>query len=51
MLILSLPFWNLQWDPPTLEGVTEDMVKDYFSPLSEVDPELELPTAVREPFM
>ncbi|KAF3446195.1 hypothetical protein FNV43_RR11374 [Rhamnella rubrinervis] len=40
-----------KWDPPKLEEVTEDMVEDYFSPLSEVEPELDLPTALREPFM
>lgn len=40
---------NLQWDPPTLEDVTKDMVGCYFSPLPEVEPELKLNTAVREP--
>ncbi|KAL8151634.1 hypothetical protein V2J09_021442 [Rumex salicifolius] len=39
------------WDPPTLGDVTKDMVDHYFSPLSETEPELELPVALREPFM
>ncbi|WOG83986.1 hypothetical protein DCAR_0103165 [Daucus carota subsp. sativus] len=38
-----------KWDPPTLEDVTKDMVGCYFSPLPEVEPELKLNTAVREP--
>ncbi|VVA11609.1 PREDICTED: 3-hydroxyisobutyryl-CoA hydrolase [Prunus dulcis] len=39
------------WDPPSLKEVSKDMVDCYFSPLSEFEPELELPTASREPFM
>ncbi|KDP33513.1 hypothetical protein JCGZ_07084 [Jatropha curcas] len=38
-----------KWDPPSLEEVSEDMVECYFSPLGELEPELELPTATREP--
>ncbi|BBG94995.1 ATP-dependent caseinolytic protease/crotonase family protein [Prunus dulcis] len=40
-----------KWDPPSLKEVSKDMVDCYFSPLSEFEPELELPTASREPFM
>lgn len=40
---------NLQWDPPTLDEVTKDMVDSHFSLLPEVEPELDLNTAVREP--
>ncbi|KAM5564679.1 hypothetical protein ABKV19_018977 [Rosa sericea] len=40
-----------KWDPPSLKEVSKDMVDCYFSPLPEVEPELELPTASREPFM
>ncbi|KAL6982322.1 3-hydroxyisobutyryl-CoA hydrolase, partial [Sarracenia purpurea var. burkii] len=39
-----------KWDPPILEQVTEDMVDQYFSPLSEYEPELDLPTKHREAF-
>ncbi|XP_059651596.1 3-hydroxyisobutyryl-CoA hydrolase-like protein 1, mitochondrial [Cornus florida] len=39
-----------KWDPPSLEQVSKDMVDQYFSPLSEVEPELELPTKQREAF-
>ncbi|XP_022988139.1 3-hydroxyisobutyryl-CoA hydrolase-like protein 1, mitochondrial [Cucurbita maxima] len=42
----SLPKWN----PPTLEQVSEDMVNQYFSPLSDFEPELDLPTKLREAF-
>ncbi|KAK6927645.1 Enoyl-CoA hydratase/isomerase domain [Dillenia turbinata] len=40
-----------KWDPPSLGDVTKDMVDSYFSPLSEFESELQLPTALREPFM
>ncbi|KAK9947208.1 hypothetical protein M0R45_012640 [Rubus argutus] len=40
-----------KWDPPSLKEVSKDMVDCYFSPLPEFEPELELPTASREPFM
>ncbi|XP_027331824.1 3-hydroxyisobutyryl-CoA hydrolase-like protein 2, mitochondrial [Abrus precatorius] len=40
-----------KWDPPTLKEISEDMVEFYFSPLSEVESELVLPTALREPYM
>ncbi|CAI0393766.1 unnamed protein product [Linum tenue] len=39
-----------QWNPPRLEQVTEDMVDHYFSPLSESEPDLQLPTKQREAF-
>ncbi|XP_030513495.2 3-hydroxyisobutyryl-CoA hydrolase-like protein 1, mitochondrial [Rhodamnia argentea] len=39
-----------KWDPPSLDKVSEDMVDQYFSPLSELEPELDLPTKVREAF-
>ncbi|KAG2700337.1 hypothetical protein I3760_07G225800 [Carya illinoinensis] len=40
-----------KWDPPSLADVSKDMVDCYFSQLNEFEPELELPTALREPFM
>ncbi|XVF48279.1 hypothetical protein PTKIN_Ptkin03bG0177300 [Pterospermum kingtungense] len=40
-----------KWDPPSLEEVTKDMVESYFYPLSESEPELVLPTALREPYI
>ncbi|KAK4277246.1 hypothetical protein QN277_015267 [Acacia crassicarpa] len=40
-----------KWDPPSLKEVSEDMVECYFSPLNEVESELELPTNLREPYM
>ncbi|KAE8668536.1 3-hydroxyisobutyryl-CoA hydrolase-like protein 2 [Hibiscus syriacus] len=40
-----------KWDPPRLEEVSKDMVEYYFTPLGELEPELLLPTALREPFM
>ncbi|MFS7928574.1 putative 3-hydroxyisobutyryl-CoA hydrolase [Helianthus anomalus] len=40
-----------KWDTPSLEAVTKDMVDLYFAPLSISEPELNLPTALREPFM
>ncbi|KAF8380520.1 hypothetical protein HHK36_028007 [Tetracentron sinense] len=39
-----------KWDPPCLENVPKDMVDNYFLPLSEFEPELELPTKLREAF-
>ncbi|KAL1557395.1 3-hydroxyisobutyryl-CoA hydrolase [Salvia divinorum] len=38
-----------KWGPSKLEEVSDDMVAAFFSPLSEVEPELNLPVAVREP--
>ncbi|XP_061375816.1 3-hydroxyisobutyryl-CoA hydrolase-like protein 1, mitochondrial [Gastrolobium bilobum] len=40
-----------KWDPPTLEKVSQDMVDQYFLPLSEFEPDLELPTKNREAFL
>ncbi|KAK4488536.1 hypothetical protein RD792_004300 [Penstemon davidsonii] len=40
-----------KWDPPSLEHVSEDMVDQYFSPLSAFEPELELSTKQREAFV
>ncbi|KAL7610148.1 hypothetical protein Lser_V15G14181 [Lactuca serriola] len=39
-----------KWDPPSLEHVSKDMVDQYFSPISETEPELDLPTKQREAF-
>ncbi|XP_031393528.1 3-hydroxyisobutyryl-CoA hydrolase-like protein 1, mitochondrial isoform X2 [Punica granatum] len=39
-----------RWDPPSLENVSKDMVDQYFSPLSSSEPELDLPTKLREAF-
>lgn len=39
-----------KWDPPSLKQVSQDLVDRYFSPLNELGPELELPTAQREAF-
>ncbi|CAB4300003.1 unnamed protein product [Prunus armeniaca] len=39
-----------KWDPPSVEKVSNDMVDQYFSPLSEFEPDLELPTELREAF-
>ncbi|CAN1146028.1 3-hydroxyisobutyryl-CoA hydrolase-like protein 1, mitochondrial [Linum perenne] len=39
-----------KWNPPRLDQVTEDMVDSYFTPLSESEPDLELPTQQREAF-
>ncbi|KAJ6722674.1 3-HYDROXYISOBUTYRYL-COA HYDROLASE-LIKE PROTEIN 1 MITOCHONDRIAL [Salix koriyanagi] len=39
-----------KWNPPSLEQVSEDMVDRYFSPLSESEPDLDLPTKQREAF-
>ncbi|MGV7468076.1 enoyl-CoA hydratase/isomerase family protein, partial [Mycobacterium kansasii] len=33
-----------KWDPPSLDKVSDDMVDQYFSRLSNSEPELELPT-------
>ncbi|XP_068345322.1 small ribosomal subunit protein mS47-like [Pyrus communis] len=44
-------FEILQWNPPSFKDVSKDMVDYYFLPLPEVEPELKLPTAMREPFM
>ncbi|PIN00247.1 Enoyl-CoA hydratase [Handroanthus impetiginosus] len=38
-----------KWDPPKLEDVTDHMVASFFSPLGELEPELNLPVAIREP--
>ncbi|KAL6565885.1 hypothetical protein OROHE_004940 [Orobanche hederae] len=32
------------WDPPSLEHVSQDMVDRYFSPITQFEPDLELPT-------
>ncbi|RXH73083.1 hypothetical protein DVH24_012767 [Malus domestica] len=40
-----------EWNPRSFKDVSKDMVDCYFSPLPEVEPEPELPTAMREPFM
>ncbi|KAK9749191.1 hypothetical protein RND81_02G108300 [Saponaria officinalis] len=39
-----------KWDPPSLDRVSDDMVDQYFSRLSDSEPELELPTKLREAF-
>ncbi|KAL0545424.1 hypothetical protein IC582_015307 [Cucumis melo] len=39
-----------KWNPPRLEDVSKEMVDSYFSRAGEL-PELELPTALREPFI
>lgn len=41
----------MQWNPPSLENVSEDMVDQYFTPISAIEPELELPTKQREAFI
>ncbi|KAK4422343.1 3-hydroxyisobutyryl-CoA hydrolase-like protein 2, mitochondrial [Sesamum alatum] len=38
-----------KWSLTKLEEVTNDMVASFFSPLGEVEPELNLPVSVREP--
>ncbi|KAK6778520.1 hypothetical protein RDI58_025238 [Solanum bulbocastanum] len=40
-----------KWDPTWLEKVTTDMVDCFFIPLDELEPELNLATAIREPSM
>lgn len=40
-----------KWDPPSLKEIPEDMVEYYFTPSSEVESELVLPTTLREPYM
>ncbi|KAF7825246.1 3-hydroxyisobutyryl-CoA hydrolase-like protein 1, mitochondrial [Senna tora] len=40
-----------KWDPPTLDRVSQDMVDQYFLPVSEFEPGLELPTKIREAFI
>ncbi|GKB47228.1 hypothetical protein Tco_0897981, partial [Tanacetum coccineum] len=39
------------WGIPSLKAVSKDMVDCYFAPLPTSEPELNLPTALREPFM
>nr|GLL40750.1 3-hydroxyisobutyryl-CoA hydrolase-like protein 1, mitochondrial [Ipomoea trifida] len=39
-----------KWDPPSLDHVSNDMVEQYFSPLTVSEPDLDLPTQQREPF-
>lgn len=50
-MVIVTCFQNMQWDPPSVEKVTKDMVDQYFSPLSEFEPDLELPTELREAFI
>lgn len=53
VIIISLLvylFFVIQWDPPALEQVSGDMIDNYFSPLSDLEPDLELPTEKREAF-
>ncbi|KAI5673110.1 hypothetical protein M9H77_13474 [Catharanthus roseus] len=38
-----------KWDPVRLEDVSKDMVDSYFAALGEFEPDLNLPTTVREP--
>ncbi|XP_042038444.1 3-hydroxyisobutyryl-CoA hydrolase-like protein 1, mitochondrial [Salvia splendens] len=40
-----------KWDPPSLEHVSQDMVDQYFTPLSAFEPELDLPIMQREAFI
>ncbi|GMH11763.1 hypothetical protein Nepgr_013604 [Nepenthes gracilis] len=40
-----------KWDPPRLGEVSKDMVDSFFSPVESEQPELELPTALREPYI
>ncbi|PIN08486.1 Enoyl-CoA hydratase [Handroanthus impetiginosus] len=37
-----------KWDPPSLEHVSQDMIDQYFSPLSAFETELELPMTKQE---
>lgn len=41
----------MQWNPPRVDDVSKDMVESYFSRPGEFEPELDLPTALREPFI
>lgn len=47
-MISTFTIGVVQWDPPTLEKVTEDMVDNYFSPLTPSEPDLDLPIKLRE---
>ncbi|KAF5945046.1 hypothetical protein HYC85_015274 [Camellia sinensis] len=47
---LKIFAFNCDWNPPNLEQVSKDMVDQYFSPLSEFEPGLELPIKQRETF-
>lgn len=38
----------MQWDPPCLEQVSEDMVDAYFAQLNAYEPDLQLPIKLRE---
>ncbi|XP_028106057.1 3-hydroxyisobutyryl-CoA hydrolase-like protein 2, mitochondrial, partial [Camellia sinensis] len=38
-----------KWEPSSLGEVTKGMVDYYFAPLDESEPELDLPTTLREP--
>ncbi|XP_040968925.1 3-hydroxyisobutyryl-CoA hydrolase-like protein 2, mitochondrial isoform X2 [Gossypium hirsutum] len=40
-----------KWYPASLEEVSKDMVEYYFTPLGELEPELVLPTSLREPYI
>ncbi|PKA56456.1 3-hydroxyisobutyryl-CoA hydrolase-like protein 2, mitochondrial [Apostasia shenzhenica] len=40
-----------KWNPPALQHVSDDMVSYHFSPLGEFEPELKLPTHLREAFI
>ncbi|KAK9144361.1 hypothetical protein Sjap_004264 [Stephania japonica] len=42
---------NPKWNPPRLDLVSEDMVESYFAPFGGSEPELELPTKLREAFI
>ena len=50
-IFTQLPTKYMQWDPPTLEKVSQDMVDHYFLSLSESEPDLELPTNSSEAFL
>jgi 3-hydroxyisobutyryl-CoA hydrolase len=50
-VLVDLLIANMQWDPPSLAEVSKDMVDCYFYRLDELEPELELPTALREPYI
>ncbi|XP_054784054.1 3-hydroxyisobutyryl-CoA hydrolase-like protein 1, mitochondrial [Prosopis cineraria] len=40
-----------KWDPPTLDKVSDDMVDQYFLPVSVSEPGLDLPAQIREAFI